>query len=75
VGAAARRKRDRIKLSEAHYFKLKACLAQRALLLHQQQAQLADLNRVIDQTIKEAGLTPGVSYEMDEKTLSATVRT
>ena len=35
----------------------------------------ADLNRVIDQTMKEAGLTPGVPYEMDEKTLSATVRT
>jgi hypothetical protein len=75
VGAAARRKRERVKLTEAQFYRLKALIAQRALLQNQLQQQLAGADQRISEAMMACGLTPGVQYEMDEKLFTATART
>lgn len=74
MGEKSRGKRERIKLTEAQFYRLQSMMARRQLLANELNAKIAALNMEIVEYAKKCGLDivdAETNYTLDEKTLSA----
>lgn len=78
MGRASRRKAERITIGEAPFAKLQLAIAQRDLFQERAntefKARMAEHNAKVVSAMKAAGLDPDQAYNLDEQTLTATLK-
>lgn len=78
MGKASRRKAQRVQVAEGPFFRLQSAVAGRALYQERTrsefEARMAEHNAKVTDAMKAAGLNPQKHYDLDEKSLCATLK-